>query len=75
MCHRGHDRFGMGPNIHCIIHWGPPEDIETYMQEIGRAGRDGLPVIATLYGDVKDSATHTDEKMDYCKLKPEEAFT
>ena len=68
--------FGMGldcPIIRRIFHWGPPEDIETYMQETGRAGRDGLPATATLYSAVKDSATHTDEKMkEYCKLKPEE---
>lgn len=36
--------FGMGLdclNIHRIIHWGPPSDLESYIQETGRAGRDG----------------------------------
>ena len=35
--------FGMGkdcPNIRRIIHWGPPSDVESYIQKTGRAGRD-----------------------------------
>lgn len=37
--------FSMGldcPDVHQVVHWGPSGDIEHYVQEIGRAGRDGL---------------------------------
>jgi len=36
------------PDVHQIIHWGPSSDLEHYVQEIGRAGRDGIASKAIL---------------------------
>ena len=37
------------PDIHRIIHWGMPSTLEEYVQETGRAGRDGGPSEAIVY--------------------------
>lgn len=48
--------FGMGidQNIHLVIHWGCPADMESYYQEIGRAGRDGIESDCYMYFDKED---------------------
>ena len=44
--------FAMGidvPNIHTVLHWGPPSDLEGYVQESGLGGMDGGTTKAILY--------------------------
>ena len=44
--------LGMGvniPDVRSIIHYAPPSNVEEYIQEVGRGGRDGKRCDATLY--------------------------
>jgi len=60
--------FGMGidcSGVHQIIHIDPPSDLESYIQEMGRVGRDGMQSVALLCKTNKEK--HLDDNMIKCQ--------
>lgn len=56
--------FGMGidkPDIRRVFHWGAPKTVEEYYQQMGRAGRDGLPAECTMFVESNDFVKYKDE--------------
>jgi RecQ family ATP-dependent DNA helicase len=71
--------FGMGldvPNVRLVVHWQQPSSVEDYLQEFGRAGRDGRQALAVLFVDRADNKIlefMARKTIEHARLPPDEA--
>ena len=68
--------FGMGldiSDVRMVIHWQHPSSVEDYLQEFGRAGRDGRPAVAVLLHDARRVRSNDVELLNFMAKKAAES--
>jgi ATP-dependent DNA helicase RecQ len=68
--------FGLGidkPDIRYIVHYQAPASLEQYVQEAGRAGRDGRKANCILLYDPKDRETH-EVLLQTSRVRPDQLY-